>query len=107
MDFNREQSLGYAFLNMVSPEAASVCFKVLEGFNKWQWNSSKVCQVAWSEVQGFDANVNQYRNSPVMHPQTPALFKPTIYSNGVAVEFPPPTREIKCPRLRRSLKQGK
>ncbi|CAK0909770.1 unnamed protein product [Prorocentrum cordatum] len=101
MDFNRKQSLGYGFVNLVSPEAASMCFRSFNGLDKWPWRCSKVCQVVWSDVQGFDANVGHYRNSPVMHPDIPAPFKPTIYSGGLPVEFPPPTRELKCPRLRR------
>jgi hypothetical protein len=101
MDFEREQSLGYGFVNFISPDAASLCFKTFDGLDKWQWKCSKVCQVAWSEVQGFDANIGQYRNSPAMHPSIPEMFKPSIYSDGLPVEFPPPTRELKRPRLRR------
>lgn len=95
-DFKRDANLGYAFVNLVSSEAVESLWKALDGFSDWSLPSSKVCQVKWSgPLQGFDAHVQRYRNSPVMHKSVPEKYKPVILQNGWPVPFPEPNRRVK------------
>mmetsp|Transcript_34987 Transcript_34987/g.81160 ORF Transcript_34987/g.81160 Transcript_34987/m.81160 type:complete len:420 (+) Transcript_34987:76-1335(+) len=99
-DFSRRAGLGYAFVNMVTAADAQLVRGVLEGFRQWSVPSSKVCSVGWSsECQGLDANIERYRNSPIMHNSVPDEFKPVILSGGVRIPFPRPTRKPRKPDL--------
>jgi hypothetical protein len=101
IDFKSHASLGYAFVNLSTTDAAESCWKVFEGFNKWVVPSSKVCSVNWSTpFQGLDAHVERYRNSPVMHEHVPDEYKPMLFADGQRLTFPPPTKKIRAPRIR-------
>lgn len=103
MDFKLHASLGYAFVNLVSPEVATRFFKTFEGFHRWVVPSQKVCSVNWSHpYQGLDAHIERYRNSPVMHDDVPDEYKPSVFQNGQRVPFQPPTKKLKFPRMRPS-----
>merc|ERR1712039_623595 len=57
-------------------------------------------QSLWSTCQGVYANVERYRNSPLMHGSIPADCKPTLYDMyGFQVQFPAPTKHIPKPRI--------
>jgi len=102
MDFKRWVGLGYAFVNMVTFEDAVDVLERLNGFTEWKIQSSKVCEVKWGDQgQGLDAQIQRYRNSPVMHSSMPDEYKPAIFETGVRVEFPAPTKAIRPPRIRR------
>lgn len=97
-DFKKRAGLGYAFLNLVSHEVAVCTMNTLAGFCTWKVKSNKVLQVTWStQVQGLTANVERYRNSPVMHPEVPERFKPMLFTGGIPKAFPPPTKAIAPP----------
>lgn len=101
MDFVSRASLGYAFINFSTPEAAANFMTAFNGFTKWSVPSRKVCGVSWSGPhQGLAEHIERYRNSPVMHEEVPDTFKPVLFSNGTRVPFPPPTRTLRAPRLR-------
>jgi hypothetical protein len=101
IDFKSHASLGYAFVNLSTIEAAERCWKAFEGFNKWVVPSSKVCSVNWSApFQGLESHVERYRNSPVMHEHVPDEYKPMLLSDGKRLPFPPPTKKIRAPRIR-------
>lgn len=89
----------YAFLNFVSHEDAVLAMARLSGRSA---GADASLEVSWSaEHQGFAVHVRRYRNSPVMHPSVPELYKPVIFKDGVQLPFPEPTKRIKEPRLRR------
>merc|ERR1719313_3040867 len=99
MDFNRNSSLGYAFVNFVSQADAEMAKNQLNGFSDWAVQSQKICQVCWGEpLQGLEAHIERYRSSPVMHNSVPDEFKPIIFKNGVRVPFPAPTKRVRKPR---------
>lgn len=107
MDFNTDDNLGYAFVNMVTPEDAMELQTYFQGFSNWALagntktsvGCNKVCEVGWSDaLQGLNAHVERYRNSPVMHDSVPDSFKPLLFSNGQRVPFPVPTKKIRAPR---------
>lgn len=98
LDFKTKRSLGYAFLNFVSEEAAIKFHKAFDGFSNWGLPSRKVCQVSWSALQGIEAHIECYRNSPVMHPSVPEQCRPLLYKDGQQLPFPEPTKKIREPR---------
>merc|ERR1719163_743449 len=101
MDFRNRVNIGYAFINFRSPDLARGFSVAFEGFDRWVYPSKKVCEVAWSHPhQGLGEHVERYRNSPVMHSSMPSDYKPRLYANGKEVPFPPPTRQIRAPKLR-------
>jgi len=102
IDFRSRSGFGYAFINMVSCEAAEKFFRQFNGFSVWPMRSQKIAEVTWSEPsQGLHVHVERYRNSPVMHDAVPDEFKPAMYENGIRVAFPAPTKAIRVPRFRR------
>eukprot|EP00438_Fugacium_kawagutii_P025274 Skav207209 [mRNA] locus=scaffold1244:90176:94594:+ [translate_table: standard] len=99
-DFKRDANLGYAFVNLMDSEAVQSLWKTFDGFSGWCLPSSKTCQVKWSgPLQGFDAHVQRYRNSPVMHKSVPEKYKPVIFKHGQPVPFPEPNRKVKAPTM--------
>lgn len=101
IDFRSKSGFGYAFINMVSNDAAQKFFGYFNGFAGWETKSQKVAEVTWTESnQGLTVHVDRYRNSPVMHEVVPDEFKPAMFNDGVRVPFPPPTKPIRAPRFR-------
>lgn len=100
IDFASGAGVGYAFINMISYDAAESLRVHFTGFTKWAFPSRKVAEVAWSNPhQGLAIHVERYRNSTVMHQSVPDDFKPVLFANGERVPFPLPTRIIKAPQL--------
>eukprot|EP00437_Effrenium_voratum_P002372 CAMPEP_0181436534 /NCGR_PEP_ID=MMETSP1110-20121109/20899_1 /TAXON_ID=174948 /ORGANISM="Symbiodinium sp., Strain CCMP421" /LENGTH=273 /DNA_ID=CAMNT_0023560105 /DNA_START=48 /DNA_END=869 /DNA_ORIENTATION=- len=97
-DFCRDANLGYAFVNLVDNRAVEDLWEAFDGFVGWSLPSAKVCQVRWSGPhQGFEAHVERYRNSPVMHRSVPDQYKPVIFKDGVPKPFPRATKKVKAP----------
>merc|ERR1712072_355097 len=103
VDFVRQVSLGYAFVNMETPEVVKEFWEAFDGFSTWPVPCEKVCRVNWSSPhQGYEEHVQRYRNSPLMHQDVPDECRPVLLENGVRVNFPPPTKTLRAPRLRAS-----
>ncbi|CAL1156097.1 unnamed protein product [Cladocopium goreaui] len=101
VDFTRGRSLGYALVGLVSHEAAQDLLERLEGSSFPGEDPSLRCQASWSlPHRGLEGHIERYRNSPVMHPSMPDEYKPVIFENGQRVDFPPPTKTIRAPRIR-------
>jgi hypothetical protein len=101
IDFNSQGGLGYAFVNLICPVEAQRFWQQFDGFSRWALPSDKVCSLNWSSPhQGLAPHIERYRNSPVMHQDVPDNFKPMIFVDGMRIQFPPPTRPLKAPRLR-------
>jgi RNA recognition motif-containing protein len=102
MNFRTKASFGYAFVNIVTPEHAYRFCEQFQGFTRWGVPTDKVCDVSWSNIhQGLAAHIERYRNSPVMHESVPDEYKPVMYNRGVRVPFPPPTKNLRMPRIRK------
>lgn len=100
INFVEQANLGYAFINLSSPEDTPAFFKVFDGFRKWPKPcATKVLRVGWSPHQGL-AHLQRYRNSPIMHPSVPAEIQPLLFEAGRRVAFPSPTKTVRAPRLR-------
>jgi len=106
VDFaTRRTNPGYAFINFGSHSIATRFCEVFNGFSEWpdagQWPgpSRKVCKVVWNHpLQGLDAMVERYRNSPIMRADVPDICRPILLRHGVRTEFPAPTILLKAPR---------
>lgn len=107
MDFRNGVNLGYAFVNLISHQDAAYLTEKLQGFQEWVSDSTKVCEVSWAHPhQGLSEHVERYRNSPVMHPTMPEEYKPMVFRNGQQTAFPQPTKAIKAPKLRLTVREG-
>lgn len=101
-DFKHFAGFGYAFVNMVSHEDAEEVRARLDKFSEWKVPSLKQLDVKWGHpLQGRQAHIDRYRNSPVMHDNVKDEHKPLLFENGKVVKFPPPTRKIRQPRIKR------
>jgi hypothetical protein len=94
IDFRTEMSMGYAFVNLVNVEEVQRFVLAFNGFKDWPRPSAKICVVDMSRTQGLNANVERYRNSPVMGDEVPERFRPVIFDGTERVSFPEPTREL-------------
>lgn len=101
-DFEFNKSVGFAFVNLTSPEVAERFMGMFEGFKDWgSTGDSKEGIVNWaSPHQGFNAHVEHFRNSPVMHESVPDEQKPAIFKNATRIPFPEPTQKLRAPRMR-------
>jgi len=98
IDFKKQAGLGYAFLNLLTHDDAERLRTKLQGFSGWKCPTQKVLQVSWSQpLQGLAANIERYKNSPVMHQDVPEHFKPLLFKDGQQVLFPQPAKRIRPP----------
>ncbi|CAE6934883.1 ML3 [Symbiodinium sp. CCMP2592] len=100
IDFQTGNNLGYAFVNFVSPVFAEQFRTVYQGLALAGERSKKICAVAPATTQGRLANVEYYRNSPVMSMEE--KYHPLVFENGVRQKFPAPTKAVKPIRFRES-----
>jgi len=98
IDFRSRSGLGYAFIDFNSLEIAERFQKHFTGFKRWAVASEKICEVTWSSLQGLEAHIERYRNSPVMHESVPEEQKPVLFKDGEMICFPEPTKKIRVPR---------
>ncbi|CAK0850720.1 unnamed protein product [Prorocentrum cordatum] len=101
INFKRNLNVGYAFLNFTSREQTELFFAAFEGFSGWDVPSGQVCSVCWSETKGLKANIERYRNSPIMRAEVPDGFKPTLLVDGRPIPFPSPTTDLRSLRFRK------
>jgi len=99
-NFETSLAFGYAFVNFSSEDDAELARDHFQGFKKWNIEGEEeVCETSWSDpYQGLAANVERYRNSPVMHESVEDKHKPIVFAGGLRQAFPAPTKLIKAPR---------
>jgi hypothetical protein len=67
-------------------EGAARFKQIFSGLQLPANKSNKICQVSWARVQGCQANIQHYRNTPIAEE-----FKPVIFdSDGQRLPFPGP-----------------
>mmetsp|Transcript_14796 Transcript_14796/g.42012 ORF Transcript_14796/g.42012 Transcript_14796/m.42012 type:complete len:501 (+) Transcript_14796:34-1536(+) len=99
LEFGSGTTFGFAFVNLTGPEHAAHFKTVFDGFSSWQVPCEREAAVGWSWSQGYQAHVDRYRNSPVMHDAMPDDCKPIVFASGARAAFPPPTKRV--PPLKR------
>merc|ERR1712190_533361 len=108
VDFDTGAGLGYAFVNLVSPDVVQHFWKTFDGYRKWMFRSNKVCSVGWSRPhQGLATHMERFRNSPLMHESVPDEYRPVLLDKGVRVSFPQPTQALRPPNFSKSGKPSK
>jgi len=103
-NLRRAECCGYAFVNATSQAVGERMLETMEGFDRWDGFglAGPPLEAVWSEcMQGLDAHVERYRNSPMMRPEVPDECKPLLLHKGQPVRFPAPTKRLKALRLRR------
>jgi len=102
--FRSGQCFGYAFVNFIATDIAEEAIRKLHQFQNADSEDAKTMEVCYSHPnQGLVANVDRYRNSPVMHQEVPDEHRPMLLKNGAPLKFPSPTKQIHAPRVRRSV----
>ncbi|CAK0793050.1 unnamed protein product [Prorocentrum cordatum] len=87
--------LGYAFVNLHDSEQVQLLIQKFDGKRHWsRASSAKVCQATLSHMQGLEANINRFRNSPIMSDEVEECFKPLFFVGAKQVPFPEPTKEV-------------
>eukprot|EP00879_Flechtneria_rotunda_P011300 GHRR01011804.1.p1 GENE.GHRR01011804.1~~GHRR01011804.1.p1 ORF type:complete len:281 (+),score=100.30 GHRR01011804.1:176-1018(+) len=77
IDFKNKCNVGYAFINMLSPQYIP---PLVARFNNKRWdkfNSEKVCSISYGRIQGRAALISHFQNSSLMHEDKrcrPVLF---------------------------------
>jgi RNA recognition motif-containing protein len=94
LDFKSRNNLGYAFVNLTTPESATEFTKHFDGMrvvSRPGWE--KPLRVCSARVQGLESNIDHYKNSPVN--EMPVEFKPMIFSpEGTFIDFPEPDMNV-------------
>jgi hypothetical protein len=89
-DFERLPALvnvGYFFVNFVTHDLALRARKTFDGFCKWSFVSRKVLVASWAtKTQGYQACIQRYQGSPVMHQDVPFGCRPIFFENGKAID---------------------
>lgn len=97
-NFRKDELFGYCFLNFMDHECAKAAARLLRQ-TPWPGQGCKAVQVAWSEsYQGLAAQIERYRNCPVMHRLVSDMCKPMLFIGGRQVAFPSPTTVVQPPR---------
>ncbi|EER18037.1 conserved hypothetical protein [Perkinsus marinus ATCC 50983] len=94
IDFRNRCNMGYAFVNFVDHDVAMKFMNAFEGYKLEGFNSLKVCQTGFSRIQGLDANINHYRNSPVNYVSIPE-YRPLWFVGGKEMPFPGPSQNTR------------
>jgi hypothetical protein len=97
--FETRLSSGYGFVNFLLAEDAERCVARLGGFEAPGIEGGACLSVSFAEsMQGLEAHIERYSNSPAMHAVVPDEMKPALYRGGVRIPFPAPTKPIRMPR---------
>lgn len=83
-----KSKLGRAVVNFNAEEQAQFFIDTFQGFKDWPVPSSMHCSVNWSQTQGLTANVDLYRNDPLVGDDASDSLKPAIFAGRQRVPFP-------------------
>jgi len=89
------KAFGYAFINFVNEGVSGSFVEHFTNFSRWGVPHDKLAEVDWSkDNQGLEAQVQRYRDSPMMHVSSPDEMKPITLKDGMRVPFPEPTTAL-------------
>ena len=78
IDFRNKCNVGYAFINFLDNESLERFKNMFNDYKLPGFNSQKVCQVTYARVQGLEANIEHYKNSPVADVTVPE-YRPLVF----------------------------
>ncbi|XP_023518344.1 protein MEI2-like 3 isoform X2 [Cucurbita pepo subsp. pepo] len=67
IDFKNKCNVGYAFINMLSPQHIVSFYEAFDGKRWEKFNSEKVASLAYARIQGKVALVSHFQNSSLMN----------------------------------------
>ncbi|KAI5055504.1 hypothetical protein GOP47_0029025 [Adiantum capillus-veneris] len=79
IDFKNRCNLGYAFVNLTTPQATLRLHKAFHGRQWDEFNSRKICEVSYARLQGREALEEHFKNSRFvcdMDEYLPVKFSP-------------------------------
>ncbi|MCO5554589.1 hypothetical protein L7F22_008120 [Adiantum nelumboides] len=79
IDFKNRCNLGYAFVNLTTPQATRRLHKAFHGRQWDEFNSRKICEVSYARLQGREALEEHFKNSRFvcdMDEYLPVKFSP-------------------------------
>ena len=77
MDYENHCNVGYAFINMVNLSTAATLVERIEGKSWPRFNSNKIGQVTYAEIQGIQALITKFESSDVM--QQDEKYQPKLF----------------------------
>ena len=95
MDFKNKCNVGYAFINFIDARTV-ICFSKRVKGAKWQmFNTCKIADLTYANIQGIDALIRKFRNSSVM--DAPLEYRPKLFivkgdRTGKELPFPLPDK---------------
>lgn len=90
IDFRNVCNVGFAFINFREHTRAQEFMHTFEGYRLPATNSTKICTVCWARIQGHEANVSHYRDSPIAPEYRPWIFA----LDGSREAFPEPDAAV-------------
>ncbi|RIA88575.1 RNA recognition motif 2-domain-containing protein [Glomus cerebriforme] len=91
IDFANKCNVGYAFINFVEISTV-LSFAELHVGRKWTcFNSNKICELSYANVQGYPALVDKFRTSSTMRERPeyrPKVFFTSGPMKGMEAPFP-------------------
>ncbi|KAM3386735.1 hypothetical protein ACQJBY_009959 [Aegilops geniculata] len=91
IDFKNKCNVGYAFINMISPEHIVPFYKIFHGKRWEKFNSEKVASLAYARIQGKSSLIAHFQNSSLMNEDKrcrPILFHSDGPNAGDQEPFP-------------------
>ncbi|KQJ82362.1 hypothetical protein BRADI_5g08580v3 [Brachypodium distachyon] len=91
IDFKNKCNVGYAFINMITPEHIVPFYKIFHGKRWEKFNSEKVASLAYARIQGKSALIAHFQNSSLMNEDKrcrPILFHSHGPNAGDQEPFP-------------------
>lgn len=88
IDFQNKCNMGYAFINFRSHRSYLDFVEKFEGFPLPGFLSKKVCGVVPARMQGLDANVKHFVNSPIMDHVSDSCKPLLLDENNKVIPFP-------------------
>lgn len=90
IDFKNQCNVGFCFVNFRHHDRAVKFIEAFENYRLPATNSNKICSVCWARIQGREANVAHYKDSPIAPEYRPWLFDQI----GEREPFPEPDPEV-------------
>jgi hypothetical protein len=90
IDFRNVCNVGFAFFNFRGHVRAEQFMHAFEGYRLPATNSSKICTTCWARIQGKEANIAHYKDSPIAPEYRPWLFS----VQGERETFPEPDAAV-------------
>ena len=90
IDFRNVCNVGFAFFNFRLHGRAEQFMHAFEGYRLPATNSTKICTTCWARIQGREANIAHYKDSPIAPEYRPWLFQ----VDGKKEAFPEPDAAV-------------